>query len=1378
MKRPGKYWFVLAFILFVNELLAIDYPITYLGIENGLSNNAVRCIYQDHKGFMWIGTYDGLNRYDGYTFKTFRNRFQDTTSLISNWIYTIAEDAENRLWIGSRIGVCTYNSLTENFSPAYYLDYNSKSKKQLQTDVRTIISDAAGNILIGTHNLGLLLHEMGSQLAIQIPVQKDGRSITNYTVAAIKNISPDITWLFIQDLGLYVFSRSAKTIKPVDATVKNANCMEIDGHTLWVGTNNGLWKYNIASAKYDKVFTERQGGLSFNKVVTLLFADNRELWIATDGNGINILDIANEKMRYLLPGSDPNSLTSGSVFALYEDKAKRKWIGTLRGGINIIDPGKADFHTIKHEPTNRNSLIYDFILSFGEGDNNELWIGTDGGGLSRWDRNTNRFTNYRHDPTNSHSLSNNFVTSIQQDFQKDIWFATYGGGINRYVKSNNSFVYYHCIDPATGLEDKNVWKLFEDSRKNLWACTFSNGHLYRLNRMTGRFEIFEKSLLDVITIAEDRLGNIWLGNTNELLKWNEATRQLSSYHIGKPVRSIKEDKSGNLWVGTEDGGLLLFDRKTESVAARYTTVDGLCNNAVLNILEDQKGYLWMSTFNGISKFDIHSKSFKNYFGSDGLQSNQFNFNAALALRSGEFAFGGIKGFNLFQPDQIGTVSSMPSLILTGLQVNNGTIGQTGAYVSKIQHNTIQSIEVPFNKTILTFSFTALEYSSPNKISYAWKMEGWDRDWNYAGNLRMASYTQLREGEYKFRVRCTDAEGQWNPQEIAVIVTVLPPWYRSWWAYTLYVCLLAAAIYSYLSYKTRQTKLKYEIELANLRATNEKEIAEKEREMHEKRLSFFTNVSHEFRGPLTLIINPLKEVIENKTFSGLSEKAGLNVVYRNARRLRSLVDQLLLFRKADSGADQLSIMRLNLYDLCNEVFLCFVQQAKSKGIQYDFECTDHNKEIYADREKLEIILYNLLSNALKYTPLGGRVSLKLTETSDWVEIVVQDSGVGIPEDERDNIFKKYYQAGNKIKTGFGIGLYLVKHFTEAHKGQINVKSTPGEGTIFSLSLEKGVGHFEGHSIKENVPVAEHDLLQELTTGETDIEEAAQLKTSSDTLASIVSEKPSILIVDDDAQIRKYVVQVFKGQYQLYEAHDGEHGIGIAQKYLPDIIISDIKMQGISGIELCKTVKEDPVLSHIPVILLTGSSSPETRLMGVEGGADDYITKPFEKEILVARVANLIKTRNNLQKYFFNEITLNNNTSNTKISAEYKEFLEKCIAIVEAHLEDDNFTVKDLLAEIGLSHSNVFRKVKSISGQSINVFIRFIRLRKAAEMFINTNYNINETAFQVGMKDIKYFREQFNKLFGMNPSEYIKKYRKPFGSQFSINRESLTGEDPTS
>ncbi len=825
------------------------------------------------------------------------------------------------------------------------------------------------------------------------------------------------------------------------------------------------------------------------------------------------------------------------------------------------------------------------------------------------------------------------------------------------------------------------------------------------------------------------------------------------YFIGQAVRAITQDSLRQLWIGTEGGGLLRFNKRPHQFT-RYTENDGLPSNTVLNILIDNKNNLWCSTYNGISKFVPGKCSFINYFASDGLQSNQFMYNAALKLQSGRMLFGGVKGFNLFNPDSVSAYVHQPVVRLTDFKISNVPLNRTD-YANQQSLNTIKHVKIPFNQATLSISFTALEYSYPEKISYAYYLEGWDKEWNYVGKSTSAYFSRLTEGDYTLEIKATNTEGAWSNKPLIIKITVLPPWYRTWWAYVAYLAVLGLSAYAFGYYRKRQIKLAYEIEIANLRV-------EREKELNEKKLAFFTNVSHEFRTPLTLIINPIKDLL-NQSKGNADE---LNVIYRNARRLLGMVDHLLLFRKTETENTQLKASRVDFVTLCNDVFVCFAQQAKIKKISYTLDCKFNHAELYADREKIEIALFNLISNAIKFTPDGGTIGITLDEDGSNVFFTIADNGIGISKDVGDKLFNKFYQVkdNNYFKTGFGIGLYLVKVFIEAHHGTINYFNNPDGGTTFTLSIPKGKTHFSLEEICENVifdvnPVSE---LIDYNHREAVVQDADTVN-----LELLLSNKLSILVIDDNEQIRSYIKKVFCQDYHVLEAWSGMQGLEIIKKHLPDMVISDIVMGEMSGLDLCKAMKQDTSISHIPIILLTGDATPEIMVKSIEEGAVDFLSKPFEKEVLIAKVKSVLRSRAELQNYFYKEITLKNNVRN--ISEEHKDFLYNCISVIEQHLIDQNFDVEMLSKKMGMSYPTLFKRIKLITGQSVNNFIRFVRLRKAAELLIHTNCNVNEAAFQAGFNDIKYFREHFNKQFGVNPSDFIKKHRATFQISYRM-RES--------
>ncbi|HEY4326488.1 MAG TPA: two-component regulator propeller domain-containing protein [Mucilaginibacter sp.] len=1337
--RISRYVVFFAILLSAKNVFGYQ-PTKYLGIEQGLSNNAVTSIYKDNHGFVWIGTYDGLNRYDGSAIKIFRNVWGDPQSLNDNHVNKITGSG-NKIFAGTQRGLVYYNYNDSRFYPMFYNTSGSNSPQKITNNITALQADAKGNVFIGTDYAGLFIYQKNEALSNQIAVDKYNRS---YSVQAITIGADNKVWVFIRDVGLCRFNLQDKKLQVINRDLKSANCLLKDAHdNIWIGTDYGLFNYQPLTNHLHK-FTHTDYELTSENIVDIKFTKSGELWIGTNGGGVNVLDTAAHKISYIVSGGNSSSLHSNAISMIYEDEDARIWIATLRGGINILDKYKNQFELITHDPFNKNSLVNNFSLSFCEDELNNIWIGTDGGGLSYWNRKGNQFTNYVHSDDKA-SLSSNFVVSIIKDRDNQVWFATFSGGIDRFDKHQGKFIHYSCYNSVTKTVDKNLWKLYLDTHNNLWAGTTRGGPLYWYNRKTDRFEVFDGRLTNIHTIFEDHNGTLWAGDYSKLIKIDIDRKKHQFIYIKSAVRSITEDKNNNLWIGTEGGGLLKYNLLKNNLT-RFTEVNGLPSNSVLNILIDNSGNLWASTYNGLTEYRISTGKFKNFYASDGLQSNQFNFNAAVKLKSGELIFGGINGFNIFFPDSIKLPVRQPQLKFTDLQINNKSVEGNAAYTGDVAIVDLKTITIPYYDATIAVNYTSLEYSFPDNISYAYYLEGWDHGWNVVGKLKTAYYSRLNEGTYTLRIKATNTAGGWDKHQLTLRIIVLPPWYRTWWAYVLYLSAIGGIIYGFWLYRIRQTRLKYEIRIANIEM-------EREKELNEKKLSFFTNISHEFRTPLTLIINPIKDLLGT---GSSKDNAELNIIYRNARRLLGLVDHLLLFRKTESENDRLNITNINFSALCNDVYLCFSHQAKIKNIKYNFYCHNSQINIPGDREKIEIALFNLISNALKFTPEAGEINIALHETANSVILEVADNGCGITDGIGEKLFDKFYQIrdNTSLKTGFGIGLYLVKSFIKSHNGTITYKNNDRCGTTFTVELPKG--DLGSLNCDERNSEFDQPLINELINNE--INDIKPAEEEANNLELLISDRQSVLIVDDNAQLRGYIKKIFKENYKTYEAETGEKGLEIIKKYLPDVVISDIIMGGISGIDLCRIIKQDSSLSHIPVILLSGDPNPEMELRGIEVGAVDFVSKPFEKDLLMARVKGILKDRRELQNYFYNEITLKSNARN--ISEHHKDFLYKCIGIIENYLLDPDLDVKTIADEMGVSYSSLFKKIKEVSGHSVNSFVRFVRLRKAAEFMIHTNCNVNEAALNAGFNDIKYFREHFIKQFGIKPSEFIKKHRTAF------------------
>ncbi|RXK83626.1 hybrid sensor histidine kinase/response regulator transcription factor [Filimonas effusa] len=1361
---PGWYRLLLICLLNPFILLSQDYAVRYLDIGQGLSNNSVMNIYQDAQGYMWFGTYDGLNRYNGYDFEVYRNNIGDTNSLLSNSIYCITGDAANNLFVGGQIGVSVFNAARSKFSRLWYTPAGKTSAEPVSDIVHHVKALGNNALLVGSHNLGLLLFRQGAtHTGEQVPLVAGSKKSYRYNVSGIEPVSDHEAWIFIDKKGLYFFNSKTAELRAVNTQLTQTTCIRKDSTgRLWLGTNDGLYCLESKTGALLSGFLPPH-----HSVVNVLVEKQGSLLLGTDGAGVWQLPYGTAKATPLKGNLVTPLVKSNAVWSIFEDRDGRKWFATLRGGISVMEPAGKFFTHIKYN--NAAGPADNFILSFCEDRSGNVWIGTDGAGLRYWNRKNNSFSTIP-----AAHISSSFITSMVYDDQEDLWISTWSGGINRMKKGTGNIERFTCYNPVTKQQEPNIWLLYKDSHKNIWASATNQGSLYLFNREWQQFQLFDPVVKDIQSMIETRDGNMWMGDYNSLYRIDPLSHNRQVYSIGYPVRSLLEDKTGRLWVGTQEGGLLLFDRRTGNYK-RFTQKDGMPSNTVLRLLEDQQGYLWMSSYNGISRFDPAKTVFQNFSQSDGLQSNQFSFNAGLALSSGEFLFGGINGFNIFSPSGLSGHSIPLTPLLSGIAVNNNPITGDNMLERTPGKAGIRSIRLPFEQANLSLDFVALNYSGSDKVNYAYLLEGWDKDWNYTGKSRRANYSRLHEGSYIFKVKVSDDGGRWGNETSLLQVQVLPPWYRTWWAYLLFFMMVTGVLYGYIIYARRQERLRYEVRLAHLEGEKEKELAERQ-------LSVFTNIAHEFRSPLTLIINPLKKAISGKNDPDAKAQQAddLAAAHRNARRLLGLVDQLLLFRKTDSGAYQLQISKVDLVNLCNDVFLCFKNLAREKNIRYHFEAPGDPVFAAVDFEKLEIAVFNLVANAFKFTPDGGAIRITLSAAHDQATISVSDTGPGIALADQERIFEKFGQGSTRTpgKTGFGIGLFLSRNFVEKHRGTIACQSEPGNGAAFIIKLPLQLEAIEQATNNPHTPQGKTELVEEMMADDTAahtetgpvvanvVKPAAASRISGVSVDDLVTEKSVILIVDDNEELRSYLLRLFSDKYLVLGSSNGADALQLAKERMPDLIVSDISMDGMDGLELCRHIKETEELSHIPVILLTAATGIETKLQGISGGADDFITKPFDSDILLARAATLLKNRSQLRKYFLNSITLRENSF--KVPVEDQEFLKQCIQLVEAGIGKEDFNIKSFARSMGMSHSALYTRIKALSGQTVNAFIRSIRLRRAAVLMLTENMNVTEAGFQVGFEDVRYFREQFTKLFGMTPSDYIKKYRNSFNRELNTIR----------
>jgi signal transduction histidine kinase/ligand-binding sensor domain-containing protein/CheY-like chemotaxis protein/AraC-like DNA-binding protein len=1324
------------------------YNIGYIGIKNGLANNAVTAVYKDKRGLMWFGTYDGISRYDGYNFLSFRNEPNDANSLINNRIVSIC-GTQNEIWIGTKGGISVYDYLSNHFNTKYYVNAKT-SKSQLIDFVVNEIRDYKSNMYIATAGSGLLYSAEKQDKIIQIPLSVKGKLQWDYHVQGMDFDQSGKLWCFVSGVGLVTMDASSKKLSVVFSDVMGGNCVLYDKFSnVWVGIEGGLLKYNALN-KTHRVYTNQE--IQYPVSDLMCKPDKKELWIATNGNGIVKYNYTSDTFSLLSESLNEEKLNSNAISSLCLDNENRVWIGTLRGGVNKIEERKSPFTTISKNEKIKNTLPSDFILSFSEQDNEHLWIGTDGGGASLWNRKNNTFTNYSYNSNNPNSLSNNFVSAIVKD-KKGTWFGTYGGGICFFNSQTHNFKRYSLYSPKFRANQKNIWVLFRAKNNVLWAASPDEEGLYRYNETSDQFDFVDAKIRGIISIAEDKNGNLWIGNFTKLFQLNPATLKRKEIDVKYPVRSIVSHSDTKMIVGTEGGGLMILNPQTLKKTF-LTQRNGLPNNSVLNVIQDNQGAFWCSTYNGIFEYDANSGKITSYHDTDGLQSNQFNYNAALKLSTGEIVFGGIKGFNIIDTKINSQIHNFPKLVITSIKVNNKVFDQSG-----LASFGIDKLKLSYEESMLNIDFAALEYSLPEKISYAYFLEGWDSQWHYVDNIRSANYSRITEGDYVLKIKSTNAEGVWNTKSISLPITILPPWYRSTLAYICYLLAIAFIIYVVDKYQRQQEKLKYEVKLSH-------DLAKQEKELNEKKLTFFTNISHEFRSPLTMIINPLKDIIYGTDQQ--IDPGAIEMVYSNSRRLLSLVDQLLLFRKTETETGKLKIGQIDIVELGKEVFSCFVHHAKTKKIDYSFSISEEKLLVYVDREKIEMALFNLISNALKFTEKeNGKVVVNLRPSENQVIINVIDNGEGVLNTDKDKIFNLFYQSNNNIKNnrkGFGIGLYLVKQFVNQHHGEVSCRDNENGGAIFEIRLPLGKEHFGDIEIREDL--SDRTLFLEEALEDTAIREnVLETIKESENLDDLVKDAKSILVVDDNPQIRNYLKRILAPKYHVTVAESAEAALAIIKKVLPDLIISDVVMGEMNGVAFCKHIKTDEDLKHIPIILLTGGTSEDVKLKGAEVGADDYITKPFDNEYLLARISGIFARRESEQIYMLNSVTKNN--ANQKLSDEDKKLIDKIVDVIDANLDVENFNVHDLAFHLGMSYSLVYKKIKKITGKSVSEFTRNVRLRKVATLLITTDLQISEAASIAGFGDIKYFRKHFQQFYNLNPSEFRKKYQNVKDNKYILN-----------
>lgn len=1367
MVRRVIFWLVGVFIVSGNVHAQPDrYRFSRLDADNGLSHNQVKSFFKDRQGFLWIGTISGLNRFDGYQFKVFRNDPRDPASLINDDINRMFEDPDGKLWISTWSGLDIYDPVTEQFryNPADMIRRLGLPDGSF-TD---IVKGRNGDFWFIHQTLGL--YHYGPADGSAIPLRhnpSDSTSIGSDIVAGIQEAKDGNWWIVHRDgtielldkTTLKVIYRNRALSARYQGQFLDYRFVADDDDHLWIyiaDTNRGIFHLNPTSGEISHI-TRSSGELRLSSdIVRGAVVDNNGLvWVATDHGGINVIHKKKRSVEQLLNSpEDERSLVQNSINTIYRDNEGIIWAGTFKRGVSYYHEKIIRFPLFRYSSIDDKSLPFNDINAFAEDEKGNLWIGTNGGGLIYYNRANHSFRQYRHDPKNPNSISTNVIVSLCYDKDHRLWIGTYFGGLNVFDGKNFARLRHDPDDPNS-VSDDSIWEIFQDSRGNIWVGTLTRGiDLYGsdLKKIT-TFRVDTSVPIHasyVPAFCEDKEGNIWIGTGYGIEVFNPRTNSFTHY-LSEPnntnslsnnsILSIQQDSRGLIWVGTH-GGLNLFNPKTNSFRV-LTEDDGLPHNSILTITEDANKNLWLSTPNGISNFVIRHASvdsingvFRNYDEFDGLQGKQFNENAALKTWKGEIVIGGPNGFNIFSPDDIIDAAPDAPVVLTDVQVLNRSLAigeeQFGRVVLDKAVPLVRDITLKHRANVFSLEFSALSFYHPEKMKYRYKLEGFDRDWiTTTAAQRRVTYTNLDPGTYVFKVRASEVTDDWSSPGLEVKLTVLPPFWRTGYAMTIYVLLVLGALLLIRRIIQQRERMKFAIE-------QERQEALRMHELDMMKMKFFTNVSHEFRTPLTLILTPIEKLL--RIGGDSTHHKQYELIYRNAKRLLNLVNQLLDFRKLEVQEVRFNPSEGDIIAFIKETVYSFSDLSEKKDIKLTFHTNLEHFETFFDKDKLEKILFNLLSNAFKFTPDHGEVTVNLEMQHDsHLMIRVADTGIGIPADKLGRIFERFFQSDlpmNVINQGSGIGLSITKEFVKVHGGTIQAESEVAKGSVFTVVLPLKELH-KMPAIPELASQAENEAADaDVTNGHV--------------------RMPSLLLVDDNEDFRFYLKDNLRLHYNILEAKDGKEGWAKVQSSLPDLVVSDIMMPEMNGLELCKKIKDDVRVSHTPVILLTARTAEEQKLEGFECGADDYITKPFNFEILQSRIRNLIHQRELYQKEMRHKIDVR--ASYVEVTSLDEKLVNRALKIVEEKISDADFSVEDLSHELGMSRVHLYKKLQALTGKSPLEFIRSIRLQHAAQLLEKSQLTVSEVAYKVGFNNPKYFAKYFREEFQVLPSAYAAAKRK--------------------
>lgn len=1317
-----------------------QYNYIYLTEDMGLAHNFVDDLCKDSQGYIWIATHNGLTRYDGYNFLNFTS---DTTpiTLKSNFVHKICEDNFNRLWVASEEGIDIID-LERYTHVDFGLEEYSPLWNLMHSYTYSICKDNRGDLWISSGNTLCCIELDAGGLISDYYFLEEGAS------RAPVNAVIDVGWSVcagINNVVQRIDKRKEHLLKaePVSQLVMalyddwKIHCMEVDGELLWIGTNRGLFKYDHFEQKIERYrySSTRPGMLSQSHITDIKRDRNGHLFVSTL-NGLNYYNRDDNTFVFIRQNNDNRlkSLNCNFINCLLPD-GDNLWVGTEIGGVNLLAQGRLSAYTWQYEKTNPSSLSPNPVNAICEDRQGNLWIGTVEGGLNLMRKGESTFEHFVSTPDDPSTLSHNSVCGILLDSDNHLWAYTWGLGVNELdlnIPGNRRFKRYYK-GQTENMEGNFVASACEDTiNKGIWFGTTEGLHFFdklKQQFVQVKFGMSDNTFDTMAALCMDRRNRLWVGTSRglfiiDIFSFARSRIHFDYVHIKTKlsdsgssttdkINCIIQDGEERIWLGCNGSGMYEFTGHKDGLFQfkNYTVKDGLPNDNVIGIAEDDNGRLWLSTSQGISRLDKQSMAFTNYTKHDGLLTNQFYWNAYYYSKARNLLFfGNTEGLVAIRPDMNEESYNPAKVSLTNLSILGNTVyPSTGRHIDR-EISKAQQIRLHESDKVFNIDFSAKDYGRTGQERYAYRLKGYDEAWNEpAIGEHTARYTSLPSGNYTFQVRAIDNRGRWSDEVTEIKVSVTPYFYKSWWFFTILLVLAVAGLRRFYAWKTKNY-----------------------------RLSFFTSITHEFRTPVTLIHGPLEQALKANKDPGIAEQ--LQMAERNSRYLLALVNELMDFRKIDADKVQLTPKSGNFREFMERELVSFKVFARERNIRFKLYSRLANEYLVFDYEYLRKVVINLLSNAVKFTPNDGTIqvyiaSLRGDGGKRLIYIGVRDSGAGVAKEDMEKIFDRFYQSRKSVKypvqgqSSTGIGLFLCKKIVRLHGGTIQVCNNKGEGATFRVLLPCVAGEqSEALALKE----------KEVRPGEA--------------LSSPGNASETILVVDDNADMRSYIRSLLSPNYMILEAGDGAKALSIIRSTHLDLIVSDLMMPVMDGVELSRRVKENLSTSHIPFLMLTAIVSEEQKKMSYRIGVDEYLCKPFDEDILLLRIRNIFAQREKYRLRF--AVSMNCETLNINEESRDKKFMTAALNLMKKHVGDCDYEVDDFVSDLGYSKTLVNTKLHELAGQSIGQFMRNYRLNTAHEILTNmpadAGMNIAEVAYAVGFNDPKYFTRCFREFFGVLPS----------------------------